>query len=115
MSYPERLTALKLQSLEHRRLIADLTMVYNIMHDKISINSHFFTLSPNHNLRGHPLKLTVPLAKSNIQKHLFSHRVIPIWNSLPSQVVLAPSTVSFKKQINKIDLNKHLIFRSIYS
>ena len=115
MSYPERLTALKLQSLEHRRLIADLTMVYNIIHDQISINTHLFTPSPNQNLRGHPLKLTVPLAKSNIQKHFFSHRVIPIWNSLPSQVVLAPSTVSFKKQINKIDLNKHLIFRSIYS
>ena len=115
MSYPERLTALELQSLEHRRLIADLTMVYNIMHDKISINTHLFTPSPNQNLRGHPLKLTVPLAKSNIQKYFFSHRVIPIWNSLPSQVVLAPSTVSFKKQINKIYLNKHLIFRSIYS
>ena len=42
MSYPERLTALKLRSLEHRRLIADLTMVYNIMHDKISINTHLF-------------------------------------------------------------------------
>ena len=115
MSYPERLTARKLQSLEHRRLIADLTMVYNIIHDKISINTHLFTPSPNQNLRGHPLKLTVPLAKSNIQKHFFSHRVIPIWNSLPSQVVLAPSTVSFKKLINKIDLNKHLIFCSIYS
>ena len=69
MSYPERLTALKLQSLEHRRLIADLTMVYNIIPDKISINTHLFTPSPNQNLRGHPLKLTVPLAKSNIQKY----------------------------------------------
>ena len=47
MSYPERPTALKLQSLEHRRLIADLTMVYNIIHDKISINTHLFTPSPN--------------------------------------------------------------------
>ena len=46
MSYPERLTALKLQSLEHRRLIADLTMVYNIIHDKISINTHFLHLPP---------------------------------------------------------------------
>ena len=116
MSYPERLTALKLQSLEHRRLIADLTMVYNIIHDKISINTHLFTPSPNQNLRGHLFKHTVPLAKSNIQKYFFSHLVITIWNSLPSQIVLAPSTVSFKKQIiNETDLKKHLIFHSIYS
>ena len=69
MSYLERLTALKLQSLEHRRLIADLTMAYNIIHNKISINTHFFAPTPNQNLRGHPLKLTIPLAKSNIQKY----------------------------------------------
>ena len=82
MSYPKHLTALKLQSLEHRRLIADLTMVYNIIHEKISFNTPLFTPSPNQNLHGHPSKLT--LAKSNIQKYFFFHRVIPIWNSLPS-------------------------------
>ena len=98
MSYPEsrsalkRRTELELQSLEYRRLIADRTMLYNIIHDKISFNTHLFTPFPNQNLRGHPLKLTVPLAKSNIQKYLFSIRVIPIWNSLPSQVVLAHCT-----------------------
>ena len=114
LSYTERLSFLKLQSLEHRRLIADLTMTYNILHDKVSINNDFFTLNPNKNLRGHPLKITVPVIKNNVQKFLFSNRVIAPWNSLPTPVVLSKSTLSFKNQLKKIDLNNHLIFHSIY-
>jgi hypothetical protein len=114
LSYAERLSFLKLQSLEHRRLIADLTMTYNILHDKVSINNDIFTLNPNKNLRGHPLKITVPVIKTNVQKFLFSNRVIAPWNSLPTPVVLSKSTLSFKNQLKKIDLNNHLIFRSIY-
>ena len=110
----ERLSFLKLQSLEHRRLIADLTVTYNILHDKVSINNDLFTLNPNKNLRGHPLKITVPVIKTNVQKFFFSNRVIAVWNSLPTQIVLSKSTFSFKNQLKKIDLSNHLIFRSIY-
>ena len=114
LSYAERLSLLKLQSLEHRRLIADHTMAYNILHDKVSINNDFFTLNPNKNLRGHPLKITVPVIKTNVQKFLFSNRIIAVWNSLSTPVVLSKSTLSFKNQLKKIDLNNHLIFRSVY-
>ena len=45
-SYQERLTLLNLQSLEHRRLIHDLILCYNIIHNRIAITQNdFFQLS----------------------------------------------------------------------
>ena len=114
LPYNERLKTLKLQSLEHRRLMADLSMTYNILHDKISVNNKLFTLNPNRNLRGHPLKITVPLAKTNTHKFFFSNRIISVWNSLPAPVVLSRSTLSFKHNLKHINLDKYLIFQSIY-
>ena len=114
LSYADRLSTLKLQSLEHRRLLADLCVAYNILNDKISTNNQFFIINPNLNLRGHPLKLSVPLVKSNTQKFFFSSRIISLWNSLPTPVVFSKTTISFKHQIKRINLDYHLTFRSIY-
>ena len=64
MSYAERLSTINLQSLEHRRLLTDLTMVYKIIHKQICINfSDFFTLPSYPSTRGHPYRIAVPLAK----------------------------------------------------
>jgi hypothetical protein len=111
LSYAERLSLLKLESLEHRRLIADLVFCFNILKGNNCIQpSDFFSPSLNTNLRGHPLKLTVPLAKTNTRKFFFANRIVPIWNSLPADLVLSPSVESFKFKLRKTDLNKHLIF-----
>ena len=111
LSYAERLSLLKLESLEHRRLIADLVFCFNILKGSNCIQpSDFFSPSLNMNLRGHPLKLTVPLAKTNTRKFFFSNRIVPIWNSLPADLVLSPNVESFKFKLRKTDLNKHLIF-----
>jgi hypothetical protein len=111
LSYAERLSLLKLESLEHRRLIADLVFCFNILKGNNCIQpSDFFSPSLNTNLRGHPLKLTVPLAKTNTRKFFFTNRIVPIWNSLPADLVLSPSVESFKFKLRKTDLNKYLIF-----
>ena len=92
LSYPERLSLLKLHTLEQRRLFADLIMCYNIIKDNNCIDSStFFTFSNNKFSRGHPLKLSIPLTKLNTRKYFFANRVIPIWNSLPAETVMAPS------------------------
>ena len=60
-SYVDRLQILGLQTLEHRRLLADLLMCYKIIHGLVALNfDEFFSFSPNTTLRGHPYKLTVP-------------------------------------------------------
>jgi hypothetical protein len=111
LSYVERLSALNLQSLEHRRLLTDLTMVYKINHKQICINfSDFFTLPSYTSTRGHSHRIAVPLAKNNILKNSFSSRVVPVWNALPNSVVLAPSVSAFKRLLSKIDLSKFLLF-----
>ena len=114
LSYPERLTILYLQSLEHRRLQFDLVTCFKIVHNQICLDSSdFFIFSPNNRSRGHPFSLIVPLVKSNIKKHLFSCRVVRPWNHLPSTMVTNLSSIFFKSQLKKINLDKFLIHPSI--
>ena len=77
LSYPERLSVLRLQSLEHRRLIADLIMTFNIITGRNSIDPNFFFKINTGNLRGHPFKLSVPLTKTNTHKFVFASRGSP--------------------------------------
>ena len=111
LSYKERLTRLNLQSLEHRRLIADLVMCFNIVHNFNCLNSaDFFIPNPNKSLRGHSLKICVPIVKTNTRKFFFSNRIVPIWNSLPNDLVTSNNPNSFKRRLRNIDLNKFLTF-----
>ena len=113
LSYVERLSALNLQSLEHRRLITDLIILYKIIHKQICLNfSDFFTFSPCTKTRGHPYRITLTLAKSNVFENSFSCRIVLIWNALPDPVVLAPSVFAFKRMLFKTDLSKFLLFTS---
>ena len=108
-SYVERLKLLKLKSLEHRRLIADLVTCYNIIHNKIEItNDHILELSNTTQLRGNPFKLKHPKIKNNIQKHFFSNRIINSWNSLPITIVTAANVNIFKKLICQHNLSNYL-------
>ena len=111
MSYPQRLAFLNLQTLELRRLIADLIMCFNVVKGKNCMDrSKFFSFTALKSSRGHPYKLSVPLAKLNTRKFFFSNRVILAWNALPADVVVVQSTSAFKHRVRKIDLSKFLIF-----
>ena len=113
LSYAERLYNLKLQSLEHRRLICDLIYCFKIVHNLSSDSfDSFFSFSHNSASRGHPLRLSLPLTKNNTEKSFFSNRVIKPWNSLSSDIVLSSNINIFKLKISKYDLSKFLIFPS---
>ena len=85
LTYAERLTNLKLDSLEQRRMHFDLTMCYNIVHGLSAVSfDDSFTFN-NSCTRGHSLKLNVPVAKCDVRKYSFAVRVVPIWNSLPEK------------------------------
>ena len=111
-TYEERLSKLHLPSLEHRRLVTDLVTCFKIVHGLTSLKfDDFFKFSPNReNSRGHPLRLVIPLSKTNTHKFFFSSRVVIPWNSLPVEVVTSVSAASFKKKLLKINLNKFLNF-----
>ena len=115
LSYASWLTTLKLQSLEHRRLIADLVMCFNIIHGNNCLNPPtFFTLNYSSITRGHPLRISVPLATLNVRQYFFANRVAPIWNSLPTAIVTASSVHQFKSGLSKIDLSKFFNFPTFY-
>ena len=114
LSYAERLTKSNLQSLEHRRLMSDLIACFNIVHGYSALCfNDFFSFSHNPSSRGHPLRLSIPLSKTNTDKHFFSNRVVIPWNSLPADLVTTTCPKSFKNQLGKINLSKFLIFPTI--
>ena len=97
LPYSEKLRALGLPSLEYRRERADVIQVYKILHniDKGDKNK-LFTLSRYTATRGHSLKLFKRRSRLKILANSFSNRVVDVWNSLPEQVVQAPSLNCFK-------------------
>ena len=101
LDYESRLRTLKLPSLEYRRIRGDMIEVYKILYKKYDpLTTHnLFTLDTN-NTRGHKLKLKKFQFNTDKYKHFFTNRVVNLWNSLPGEVVYAPSLNVFK---NKID------------
>ena len=75
-----------LQSLEHRRLIVDLVMCFNIVRNIKCLNStDYFNINTNNSLRGRSF---VPIVKTHIRKSFFAYRIVPIWNSLPNIIFI---------------------------
>ena len=76
--------------------------------------SDFFSLPNSTNLRGHSLRLAVPLARNNIRKHFFAVKIVPIWNSLPDSLVTSSTTSLFKSRLAKHNLSSFLILPSYF-
>ena len=112
LSYAERLTNLKLQSLEHRRMIFDLILVFKIIHgfSCLHFDDFFSFANNNRSSRGHSFRLYIPINKNNTCHFFFSSRVILVWNSLPEIIVSSPNPISFKKALIRHDLSKFLHF-----
>ena len=51
--------------------------------------------------RGNSLKLQKPRHCLNVRGSYFANRVVNLWNSLPNNVVAAPSVDSFKGRLDK--------------
>ena len=100
-SYTERLRTLELYSSYYRRIRGDMILVYNILHRPHDPCRSLLSLSPNVHLRGHPLKLKHQRSRLECRRHSFAVRVCAIWNSLPTDVVCAPTTECFKIQLDK--------------
>jgi hypothetical protein len=110
-SYSERLFRLNLDSLQCRRIKADLIMCFKILNglaDTCCINS--LVLSAVNTTRGNQRKLFKFGSVDNRDAHFFSKRVVPIWNDLPDSTVLATSVASFKRGLHSFDVTKFCMF-----
>jgi hypothetical protein len=104
----ERLRRANLEPLELRRLRADLLLTYRIVRGLTTVDFPFFDRALYSGTRGHSYKLQVQLATLDCRKYFFSHRVVPVWNSLPEGVVSAASVYTFKRLLKAVPLSRFL-------
>jgi len=109
MEYPARLNYVHLQSLERRRLTADLILTYRIIFGLVDVcMSDYFHLVSSYGdrsiTRGNPFKLSVNYCRTNKRKNFLCERVVKVWNSLPPSIVNFGSLARFRNSINKINL-----------
>ena len=111
LDYNNRLNLLSMKSLEYRRMIIDLKLVHGIIHEKSCLNfNDFLEFQRMNNTRSFTfisLSLEIPIA--DCRKHFFASRVVPVWNSLPSDVVTSPNIYCFIRKLNNINLDRFLV------
>jgi len=110
LDYASRLSAINLDSLEVRRLRADLICTYKMLFGIIDTDYNaFFKVADNtSNTRGHAYKLFMSHSRLDIRQHFFSNRVVKAWNSLPARQDHFATLSSFKRFLKHLDLNKFL-------
>ena len=101
LEYDARLRSIGLFSVKGRLLRLDLCKVWKCFHADVDVGLvGVLELARDVGTRGHGLKLSVPICRSEMGRRIFGSRVVRVWNSLPSSVVEAPSLESFKRGLD---------------
>lgn len=96
-------------SLEKRRLIADLVLLFKICNNLVEINLGDEIKLLISLTRGHSKRLVVQPARLNSKLHFFANRTGKVWNCLSEKTVTASSVFCFKKCDYLENLLKFLI------
>jgi len=79
MDYPSRLTALAIDSLQKRRVLADITFTYKVLFGLNDMNSSEFSTHSNYReIYAHqlnPYKLHISYCRVDTRKYFFSKRI----------------------------------------
>ena len=99
--YQERLKMLKLPSLYYHRRRGDMIKVYQILNGGINIDPGIFFQPPTTSItQGHPCKIRMPRAESQVKRNSFSAQTVKDWNTLPASVVCAKTVNQFKANLD---------------
>ena len=99
----------------YRRVRGDLIEAYKILTNKYGGDTVQFLnkcsdaptrVSP----RNHPLALIPHKSCKSVRENSFSVRIVKMWNALPEEVVLAPSTNAFKNRLDKHFHGKDIVY-----
>ena len=103
-SVTNMLIDLNIPSLEHRRQVSSIILLYKIVHDLIDIST--VDLIPvTSNTRGHSQRFHHIYARTNQYSNSFFPRSIRLWNTLPSDLILQQSLQIFKNQLKLLSLS----------
>ena len=100
-TYERKLKELHMTTLQDRRRRGDMIEVWKILkgHENVKIYT-FFKMVDEYSARttrlSDSMMLAKPIARLEIRKNFFSHRVIDPWNNLPFHIKNSPSINSFK-------------------
>ena len=108
LSYEDRLRKLDILSLRFRRCRGDMIEVFKILHGIYdeSITTELLTVMEGSITRGHHLKLCKQQCRLDVRKYNFLMRIVNPWNSLPDEVVSAPTIVSFEAKLDNVWQNQ---------
>jgi hypothetical protein len=104
-SYHERIRALKMDTLELRRVRADVVLFHDIVYKHRTLFDKLFAFNSNADItRGHSLRVTVPsfIPAYEFTRAHFVWRTHLIWNRLPSSVAHCVNREVFKSNLCKL-------------
>ncbi|PKU42044.1 hypothetical protein llap_7644 [Limosa lapponica baueri] len=101
LSYEDGLRELSLFSLEKRRLLGDLITAFQYLKEAYRKDGEgLFVREHSDRMRYNGFKLKEGRFRLDIRKHFFTVRVVRHWNTLPREVVDAPSLEVFKTRLD---------------
>ena len=104
LTYEQLHIALNLDSLEKRRLVLDLILMYKIVLGQIDVKADDLFVFNCNATRGHDYKIVPQHSRVNARKRFFSNRVIDVWNALPSSIIKFDSLTIFKNSLSNCQL-----------
>ena len=99
MPYEERLNMFQLESLEHRRKVADLTLLFKIVKNQTSIAPTALATFSTRPSRKHQLQIIIK-HRNNKTKNSFINRTSNEWNALNNDIENIQSSETFKRYYN---------------
>ena len=110
-SYSDRLQKANLWSLQYRRSIFDLHLLFKIIHNlsDLQFQDYFTTRTSSYQTRGNTNKIYTLENFNNSQwTNSFFVRTARLWNLLPDQICNSNSLQIFKNKLENFDLTPHI-------
>jgi len=102
LKYENRLSKLKLTTMEDRHRRADMLQVYKVLNDRSGIYPRNFLKLNDRPGRINSMKLYKQRVNKELKRNSFTSRTIDYWNELPEQVVRADSVNVFKGEYDHL-------------
>ena len=100
LPYEERLSRLKLPTLEKIRARGDFTAVYRASEGLEKIDREDLFVRQDRTTRGHENKPKRTTCKSDMNKYSFPYRSIEAWNKLDAEVINARNIHNFRSKLD---------------
>ena len=114
ISYTDRLSKLKLFSMDYRRKRGDMIQLFKILNGFENIDAQtMFTFSSS-TTRGHTKKLYKPRCVKGFRQHSFCVRCIDPWNRLSQTVINSKTVNEFKTRLDKEWRNDYYKVDEVY-